>query len=56
MAWASEQVFEQLRHRLDACHQEVIAGPGAGHIEQVPLGARTWLHNPALLAGGRAVK
>src|SRR5712671_380819 len=32
------QVVEKLRGRLDTRHQQVVAGAGAGNVEQVPLG------------------
>ena len=33
------KILQKLGRRLDACHQKMIAGTGARHIEQMPLGA-----------------
>jgi hypothetical protein len=35
---ASGQIDEELRSRIDAGHQQVVAGTGAGDIQQVALG------------------
>ena len=32
------KVLNKLRRRFDACHQQMVAGAGAGDVQQVPLG------------------
>lgn len=34
---SSPQIVQELRRRLDSCHQQMIAGAGAGDVMQVPL-------------------
>ena len=33
------KILQKLGRRLDACHQKMVAGTGARHIKQMPLGA-----------------
>ena len=35
---AAQEILQKLRRWLDARDQQVVAGPGAGDVEQVPLG------------------
>ena len=32
------EVVQELRRRIDAGHEQMVAGTGAGHVEQMPLG------------------
>ena len=43
IAPSTSQIIQKLRCWSDACHEQMIAGAGAGYVEQVALGVVDFL-------------